>query len=250
MRGDKRIAVVIPAQDEAEAIGKVIACVPAWVDQIVVADNGSSDATAAVAQAAGAEVVWEPEPGYGAACLCGIAAADHADIIVFLDGDYSDYPQEMSRLVDPIAANDVDLVIGSRVIGEREAGALLPQQRLGNWLATSLIRLIWGVRYTDLGPFRAIDAGRLNALAMADRNFGWTVEMQIRALEEGLRVLEVPVSYRCRIGASKVSGTIRGTLLAGSKILYIIARQAMTRPVKRRRRKARRHARPEGRIAL
>ncbi|MFT5507675.1 MAG: glycosyltransferase involved in cell wall biosynthesis [Hyphomicrobiaceae bacterium] len=229
MRNSKRVAVVIPAQNEADAIGKVVGDIPAWVDQIVVADNGSIDATATVAKAAGATVISEPEPGYGAACLAGIAAVEAADIIVFLDGDYSDYPEEMAHLVDPIATDAADIVIGSRVTGVREAGSLMPQQRFGNWLATTLIRLIWGGRYTDLGPFRAIERSKLDALGMADRNFGWTVEMQIRALEEGLRVAEVPVSYRCRIGTSKVSGTIRGTVLAGAKILYIIARQALRR---------------------
>ncbi len=246
MRIDKRIAVVIPAQNEADAIGKVIADVPAWVDQIIVTDNGSSDDTAAVARAAGADVISELEPGYGAACLAGIAAAEGADILVFLDGDYSDYPQEMAQLVDPISVDAADLVIGSRITGHSEMGALLPQQRFGNWLATTLIRMIWGGCYTDLGPFRAIDASRLNALAMADRNFGWTVEMQIRAIEEGLRVLEVPVSYRCRIGTSKVSGTIRGSVLAGSKILYIIGRLAFARKMQY----ASRQARSKRRIAL
>ena len=232
MRNDKRIAVVIPALNEAEAIGQVVCACPGWVDQIVVSDNGSVDATAERARAAGAIVVHESEPGYGAACLAGIARVESGgspDIIVFLDGDYSDHPEEMHRLVDPIARGEADMVIGSRLIGEREAGALMPQQRFGNWLATTLIRLIWGMRYTDLGPFRAIDAAKLEALAMADRNFGWTVEMQIRAIEEGLRIREAPVSYRCRIGTSKVSGTIRGTVLAGYKILYIIARQAVRR---------------------
>ena len=229
MRNDKRVAVVIPAQNEAEAIGKVVAEVPTWVDQIVVADNGSSDTTAAVAKTAGATVVCEQEPGYGAACLAGIAAVEDAEIIVFLDGDYSDYPQEMARLEDPIAFGASELVIGSRVTGIREAGALLPQQRWGNWLATALIRMIWRGRYTDLGPFRAIDAQCLAALTMTDRNFGWTVEMQIRALEEGLRIIEVPVSYRCRVGTSKISGTVRGVVQAGSKILYVIGRHALHR---------------------
>lgn len=246
MRGDKRIAVVIPARNEAAAIGQVVVDVPDWADQIMVADNGSTDATASTARAAGADVVCQPEPGYGAACLSGIAALEPADIIVFLDGDYSDYPQEMAALVDPIANGNCDLVIGSRVTGERQAGALLPQQRFGNWLATTLIRLIWRHRYTDLGPFRAIDAGKLEALAMADRNFGWTVEMQIRAIEEGLRIEEVPVSYRCRIGQSKVSGTISGTVRAGTKILYIIARQAL----RRRPKQARSDAMSQRRLAL
>jgi glycosyltransferase involved in cell wall biosynthesis len=229
MRNEKRIAVVIPALNEAEAIGRVLADIPAWVDRIVVADNGSADATASVARATGASVIGEPEPGYGAACLAGIAAADGADIMVFLDGDYSDYPQEMAALVDPVALGTADLVVGSRVLGVCESGALAPQQRFGNYLATTLIWMIWGTRYTDLGPFRAIDAGSLRMLAMADRNYGWTVEMQVRAIEEGLRIKEVPVSYRCRIGQSKVSGTIRGTIRAGYKILLIIARQALRR---------------------
>ena len=229
MRNDKRVAVIIPAQNEADAIGKVLAEIPTWVDQIVVADNGSSDSTAAVARAAGATVVCERQPGYGAACLAGIATVEEADIIVFLDGDYSDYPQEMAQLVDPIAFGSSELVIGSRVTGIREPGALQPQQRWGNWLATTLIRMIWRGRYTDLGPFRAIDANGLAALKMTDRNFGWTVEMQIRALEEGLRVIEVPVRYRRRVGTSKISGTVRGVVLAGSKILYVIARHALQR---------------------
>ncbi len=229
MRNEKRVAVVIPAQNEAEAIGKVVAEIPAWVDQIVVADNGSTDATATVARTAGATVVSEPEPGYGAACLAGIAAVDGAEIIVFLDGDYSDHPREMVLLVDPIAFGVSEFVIGSRVTGTREAGALSPQQRWGNWLATTLIRLIWGGRYTDLGPFRAIDANCLSKLSMADRNFGWTVEMQIRALEEDLRVIEVPVSYRRRVGRSKISGTISGVVQAGTKILYVIGRHALIR---------------------
>jgi glycosyltransferase involved in cell wall biosynthesis len=226
MRNKKRIAVIIPAQNEADAIAKVIGDVPSWVDQIIVADNGSIDATAEIARNVGATVVHEPEPGYGAACLKGIEQVGDADIIVFLDGDYSDYPGEMASLVDPVAAGKADMVIGSRVMGEREAGALMPQQRFGNWLATALIRLIWGAAYTDLGPFRAIDAGALRQLAMADRNFGWTVEMQVRAIEIGLRVAEVPVSYRRRIGTSKVSGTLRGTAMAGYKILFVIGRQA------------------------
>jgi glycosyltransferase involved in cell wall biosynthesis len=229
MRKDKCVAVVIPALNEADAIGHVVRDIPEWVDRIIVADNGSSDATAERAAAAGATVVKEPEPGYGAACLAGIAAAGKTDIIVFLDGDYSDYADEMATLVDPIASGACEFVIGSRVLGAREKGSLTLQQRFGNWLATTLIERIWGTRYTDLGPFRAIDADKLELLGMADRNFGWTVEMQIRAIEEGLHIKEVPVSYRCRIGISKVSGTIRGTVLAGYKILYVIGRQAIRR---------------------
>lgn len=229
MREGKRIGVVIPALNEASAIGRVIADVPAWVDQIVVADNGSNDGTGDVARAAGASVVVQPERGYGAACLAGIAALNAIDVVVFVDGDYSDHPADMADLVDPIAGGSVDFVLASRAIGEREAGSLTPQQQFGNWLATTLIRWIWRARFTDLGPFRAISMPALSALAMADRNFGWTVEMQIKAAEQKLRVLEVPARYRRRIGTSKVSGTITGSVKAGVKILYIIGRHALAR---------------------
>jgi glycosyltransferase involved in cell wall biosynthesis len=230
MREGRRVGVVIPALDEEVAIGRVVADIPDWVDIVVVADNGSRDRTAEVAREAGATVVHQPERGYGAACLAGIAAAGPVDIVVFMDGDYSDHGAEMAGLVDPIAGGLADLVVGSRVLGEREAGALTPQQRFGNWLATLLIRMIWGTRYTDLGPYRAIARPALEALAMADRNYGWTVEMQIKAAERGLAVREVPVRYRRRIGVSKVSGTIKGTFLAGCKILGLIARHALLPP--------------------
>lgn len=229
MRLGQRIGVVIPALNEEDAIAKVIGDVPDWVDETIVANNGSRDGTAEQAQAAGARVVSEPEPGYGGACLAGIAALENADVVVFLDGDYSDYPEEMADLVDPIAKGEVDMVIGSRVTGESEAGSLTLPQQFGNWLATRLIRLIWGHHYTDLGPFRAIAMPALEQLQMADRNFGWTVEMQVRAAEEGLAVREVPVRYRQRIGVSKVSGTVSGSVKAGVKILYIIGRQAIFR---------------------
>lgn len=231
MRRGQRIGVVIPALNEEGAIAKVIGDIPRWVDETVVADNGSSDRTAERARAAGARVVSEPEPGYGGACLAGIAALDAPDVVVFLDGDYSDHPDEMASLVDPIVMEQADMVIGSRVTGVSEKGSLTLPQRFGNWLATRLIRLIWGHRYTDLGPFRAIRSTALERLRMADRNFGWTVEMQVRAAEEGLKTLEVPVSYRQRIGVSKVSGTVSGSVKAGVKILYIIARQAALRMV-------------------
>ena len=230
MRGGKRIAVVIPALNEACAIARVLADIPAWVDRIVVADNGSSDGTAEVAQRAGAIVVTEPQRGYGAACLKGLAETRDADIIVFLDGDYSDHPDEMAMLVDPIAADTADLVIGSRVLGRREPGSLTIQQRFGNWLATWLILRIWRTRYSDLGPFRAIDAPSLDRLAMAHRTYGWTVEMQIKAAIAGLRIEEVPVSYRRRIGVSKVSGTVQGTIKAGYTILSLIGRFAIAPP--------------------
>ena len=229
MRAGRSIAVVIPARDEERAIGLVLAEIPAWVDRVIVADNGSRDRTAEVARAKGAEVVAEPEPGYGAACLAGIKAAGAADIIVFLDGDHSDFPDEMDQLVDPIIAGEAHFVVGSRALGQPERGSLTPQQIFGNWLATRLIRLIWGMRYTDLGPFRAISRDALERLRMADRTYGWTVEMQIKAIEAGLKVREVPVRYRRRIGVSKVSGTVKGTIMAGTKILWIIARHARRR---------------------
>lgn len=230
MRLGQRIGVVIPALDEELAIGRVIADIPDWVDQIVVADNGSRDATAAVAEAGGALVVREPERGYGAACQRGVAALKEIDVVVFLDGDYSDHPEEMAALVDPILSGIADMVIGSRVTGQRARGALTPQQRFGNWLACRLIAAFWRVSYTDLGPFRAIAAPALRALAMTDRNYGWTVEMQIKSAQKKLRALEVPVSYRPRIGVSKVSGTIRGTVLAGITILRVIGQSAVSIP--------------------
>ncbi|MGF1527168.1 MAG: glycosyltransferase family 2 protein [Candidatus Competibacterales bacterium] len=237
MREGHRIAVVIPALDEERAIGLVVAAIPPWVDAVVVVDNGSVDATAQVALAAGAQVVAEPRRGYGAACQAGLAAlgdrAGGADIVVFLDGDYSDYPEQMDRLVDPIVAGRAALVVGSRVKGQVEARALTPVQRFGNWLATALIRWRWGVVYTDLGPFRAVTRTALADLALADRDYGWTVEMQARAARRGLAVLEVPVDYRRRIGVSKISGTLGGSWRAGRKILAVIGAEAL-RPAPRR----------------
>jgi len=226
MRHGKKIGVVIPALNEEQAIGRVIADVPAWVDEIVVVDNGSHDGTARAARTAGAYVVAEAERGYGAACQAGIRALRAPDIIVFLDGDYSDRPQEMASLIDPIAAGEADFVVGSRVRGKRGPGALTPQQRFGNWLACRLIRRIWGTACSDLGPFRAIRTDALRALDVRDRAYGWTVEMQLKAAESGLKYLEVPVCYRARIGVSKISGTLRGSLLAGVTILTVIARAA------------------------
>lgn len=229
MRNGARIGVVIPARDEERAIGKVLAAIPDWVDVIVVADNGSRDATAEVARRAGARVVSEPEAGYGAACLAGIAALPAVDIVVFVDGDYSDYPEDMAGLTDPIVEDRADLVIASRLLDTHSAAALTPQQRYGNRLATGLMWLFWGAKFTDLGPFRAIRRGALSRLAMTDRDFGWTVEMQLKATEHGLACMEVPARYRARIGVSKISGTLSGTLRAGYKILLLIARHAMRR---------------------
>jgi glycosyltransferase involved in cell wall biosynthesis len=222
-----RIGVVIPALDEEEAIAHVIADIPDWVDEIIVADNGSCDRTAEIAEHAGARIVHESERGYGAACQAGIRALKGADIVVFLDGDYSDHPGEMVALVDPIAESRANFVVGSRVTGDAARGALTPQQRFGNWLSCLLIRRLWGVAYTDLGPFRAIRRDALAGLNMTDRTYGWTVEMQIKAAKAGLKYLEVPVSYRPRIGTSKISGTLRGSLRAGSSILGLIARSAL-----------------------
>ena len=222
------VAVIIPALDEEDAIVRVLGDIPDELSAtVIVVDNGSTDRTAARARDCGATVVAEPRSGYGQACLAGLAALpEGVDIVVFLDGDYSDYPSEMSTLVEPIARDAADLVIGSRVLGETETGALLPQARVGNALATWLIRHLFGVKYTDLGPFRAVRLTALKKLHMADRNFGWTVEMQVKAARRGLRIAEVPVRYRRRIGKSKITGTFLGSVRAGYKILWTIFRRS------------------------
>ncbi len=231
---DQNIAVstvvIIPALNEQESIDRVIASIPRWVKETIVVDNGSTDATTERARAAGATVIAEPRRGYGRACLTGCQAARNAGIVVFLDGDLSDYPERMEKLVRPIAEGRADFVLGSRRQGLRECGALLPQQQFGGWLACALIRLLWGYRYTDLGPFRAIRTDSLQCLRMDDENFGWTVQMQIRAVVAGLRIIEIPVDYRRRIGRSKISGTVRGVLGAGIKIFYTIGRELNHRP--------------------
>lgn len=224
------VAVVIPVLNEAEALPKVLDAIPRWVAHVIVADNGSSDGSGAIARAAGALVVEEPRRGYGSACLKALAALpDEVRIVVFMDGDASDDASEMAALVGPIARREAQLVLGSRVLGQRERGALTPQQVFGNALACALIRLIWGERFTDLGPFRAIDRAALDRLAMADPDYGWTVEMQVRAAKQGLVCREIPARYRRRIGTSKVSGTVRGVVNAGIKILYVIGREALSR---------------------
>lgn len=219
MRNGSHISVIIPAIDEALSIANVVDDIPDWVDEIIVADNGSTDDTVAIAKSHGAHVVHEAQRGYGAACLRGIQALSQTDIVIFLDGDYSDHPQQMDTLADPIIDDTLDIVIGSRALGQRERGALTPQARFGNLLACFLMRLFWGVRYTDLGPFRAIRYSSLQNLGMADTNYGWTIEMQIKATLQRLRSGEVPVDYRKRIGHSKVSGTVRGVIGASYKIL-------------------------------
>ena len=221
------IDVIIPAFNEENSVGKVIKDIPNdAVRNIIVANNNSSDHTSKVAKSAGAIVVDEPRSGYGNACLKGMeyVAKENIkpDIIVFLDGDYSDYPEQLVDVVKPIIEDGADLVIGSRATGEMERGAMMPQQIFGNWLATSLIKLIYGYTFTDLGPFRAIRYDKLMDVDMQDKTFGWTVEMQVKAAKMKLKCVEVPVKYRVRIGVSKVSGTIKGTILAGHKILWTI----------------------------
>lgn len=218
-----RVSVIIPVFNEQDAIEKVIGEIPKdLVTEVVVVDNGSTDQTARLATQMGARVIREDRRGYGWACLAGMAAVDNPNIVVFLDGDYSDHPNEMTALVSPILEHRADLVIGSRVLGNREPGALLPQARFGNWLATRLIRWFYGVSHTDLGPFRAISYPALLQINMQDKTFGWTVEMQVKAAKLGLKAVEIPVSYRRRIGVSKITGTLSGTVKAGWKILYTI----------------------------
>jgi glycosyltransferase involved in cell wall biosynthesis len=227
LRNHHRIGVVIPALNEERAISRVVGAIPRWVDEIVVVDNGSSDQTATVARSAGAKVVAETERGYGAACLAGVAALNATDIVVFLDGDFSDDPSEMHALVDPIVKGEADLVVGSRRLGNCAPGALTPQQRFGNWLACRLIHVIWRVAWTDLGPFRAIRRTALDELEMRDRRYGWTVEMQLKAARHRLRSAEAPVSYRRRIGVSKISGTLGGSIKAGATILRLVVTSAL-----------------------
>lgn len=221
---EKSIVVIIPAVNEEESLPYVLKDIPKFVDEIIVVDNGSTDNTIKAAKDNGATVLSESERGYGAACLKGIDYIQNKnfDIVVFLDGDFSDHPEEMDLVVKPIINNDYDMVIGSRIIGNREKGAMLPQALFGNWLSTFLIKLFWNYKFTDLGPFRAIKYDSLMKLKMVDRNFGWTVEMQIKAAKQKLKCTEVPVSYRKRIGKSKVTGTISGTIKASYKILYLI----------------------------
>lgn len=224
------IDVLIPAWNEENALPLVVAGIPkTWVRQIIVCDNGSTDRTAEVARAQGTIVVSQPERGYGNACLAGMRylenmpSSEQPEIVVFLDGDFSDYPDQLPQVVTPIMEAGIDMVIGSRRLGGMEPGAMTAAQRFGNWLAPLLIRWFYGYRFSDLGPFRAIRWDKLQALGMRDRNFGWTVEMQIKAAKQKLRCTEVPVRYRKRAaGHSKVSGTIKGSVLAGWKIIATI----------------------------
>jgi len=218
-----KIKVIIPAFNEADSIAKVIQDIPDNVEEIIVVSNNSTDATETNAKNAGATVLMENRKGYGYACLKGmeyIAKQENKpDILVFLDGDYSDYPEELTKLVTPIIKDNIDFVIGARVKRLREQGAMTPQQIFGNWLATFLMKLFFGAKFTDLGPFRAIKYNKLLALKMEDKTYGWTVEMQLKALKQKLSYIEVPMHYRNRIGVSKVSGTVKGSIFAGIKIL-------------------------------
>lgn len=223
MYKNKKISVIIPALNEEKSIQHVIDDLPDdIVDEVIVVDNGCTDNTAFVAQNAGARVVRENTKGYGAACQKGIACATGSDIIVILDADYSDYPGKISILLDPVIEHGFDIVLGSRTLGIAEKGSLTLPQTLGNKLTTYLIAKITGFKYTDMGPFRAIKTEELKSLNMTDKNFGWNVEMQMKAVKQGLKIKEVPVDYRNRIGKSKVSGTISGVVKAGIKIIYSV----------------------------
>ena len=217
------IKVIIPAYNEQDSIANVIKDIPAIVDEIIVINNNSTDNTLNNAKQAGATVLTESQKGYGYACLKGMDYISKQkvkpDIVVFLDGDYSDYPEELTKLIKPILDDNIDFVIGARVKKLREVGSMTPQQVFGNWLATFLMKLFFGAKFTDLGPFRAITYDKLLALKMEDKTYGWTVEMQLKALKQKLSYIEIPVNYRNRIGTSKVSGTVKGSVMAGIKIL-------------------------------
>ena len=222
------IFVIIPAFNEQNAVCNVISEIPKdLVDEVIVVNNGSTDNTVKQALSCGATVLDESIKGYGIACLKGIdylknKPINNSDIVVFIDADFSDFPSEMPKLVEPIKTNRADLVIGSRALGQKEIGSMTPQQVFGNWLATSLLKLFYKVEFTDLGPFRSIRFDKLLQIDMQDKTYGWTVEMQLKAAKQGLRCMEIPVNYRRRIGKSKVSGTVKGTILAGYKILWTI----------------------------
>ncbi|WP_456867825.1 glycosyltransferase family 2 protein [Galbibacter sp. BG1] len=219
----KLIKVIIPAYNEEKSIAHVINEIPEVVEEVIVVNNNSTDTTEFVAKKAGATVLTENKKGYGYACLKGMdyiaKQKKQPDIIVFLDGDYSDYPEELTKIVAPIIENDIDFVIGARVEELRAKNSMTPQQIFGNWLATTLMRIFFNAKFTDLGPFRAIKYDKLIALNMEDKTYGWTVEMQLKAIKKNYSYVEIPVHYKNRIGVSKVSGTVKGSVMAGIKIL-------------------------------
>ncbi len=225
-----RVTAIIPALDEEEAIGQtVIRLDRKLVHEIIVVDNGSRDRTAEQAAAAGARVVFEPRRGYGSACLAGVKAAENATVIVFLDGDGSDVPEDLPRILEPIHRDAADFVLGSRLQGRREQGSLSAHQLWGNRVVLVLLRWLYSVRLTDFGPFRAIRVDALMRLGMSHPTYGWPIEMVVKAAKHGLRIAEVPVDYRCRIGRSKVAGTVRGSLLAGYHLVATVLRYAWGR---------------------
>lgn len=224
----KEVTVIIPAFNEENAVGKVVTEIPTGVDRVIVVNNGSTDQTKKEARNAGAIVLDEPQKGYGQACLTGIAYMfmhfPKTDLIAFIDADYSDYPEQLILIIKELKIRDADLAIGSRALGNKEKGSMTLPQIFGNWLATILIKMLYGVKFTDLGPMRVITREAYEKIGMADKNFGWTVEMQVKAAKFGLKSCEVAVDYKRRIGKSKVSGTIKGVILAGYKILWTIFR--------------------------
>ncbi|MBT6439511.1 MAG: glycosyltransferase family 2 protein [Flavobacteriales bacterium] len=227
---NKIVDVVIPAYNEENSIPLVLNEIPDFVRNVIVVNNNSTDNTASVAMANGAVVLSEERQGYGSACLKGIEhikqSESHPDILVFLDADYSDYPTELDKVIAPILNDNIDMVIGSRALGDKEDGAMMPQQIFGNKIATALMKLIYGVQFTDLGPFRAIKFDKLLEIGMRDKDYGWTVEMQIKAVKNKLSFCEVPVTYRKRVGVSKIAGTFKGTVMAGYKIIFTLFKYA------------------------
>ena len=228
MYSGKKIAIIIPALNEAGSIGQVIREIPDYVDEIVVVDNGSTDQTDLIARNAGARIVYQSVRGYGAACLAGIRSLRNVDVVGFIDGDYSDYPEDLTKLLKPVACGNYDFAMGQRECVDNNINAISLHQKIGNWFACHLIQGLHGFSFVDLGPMRCLTINLLTELQMEDEDFGWTTEMQIKALRARARILLAPVRYRKRIGQSKISGTLKGSLLAGYKILYWTIRLSLS----------------------